>query len=134
MEDPSLISITTNFDPRLALLVGWVTLITKTLVDWIKTVKTLPTYAPPALAFAGAWSLMVLLMLALGIPATVQLVAQATICALIATVLAVGQTALQSRGKVSTDSITEDAIRIRAERLAREHADRPTPIREVGRG
>lgn len=122
MNDPTIISITSSFDPRLALLVGWVTLITKTSVDWLKTARTMPTWAPPALAFVFAWSLMVLLMLAMGVPLTAQLVAQATICALVAVVLAVGQTALQARTKASDVTVAAVADELELRKAERDAA------------
>jgi hypothetical protein len=118
--DPTIISITSQFDPRLAALLGWVVVLVKVLVDWLKTAAALPTWAPPGLAFAAAWVLIVVLMLALGIPLSAQLVAQAILCALIAAVLAIGQTALQSRTKAN--DITVAAIADELEARAAERA------------
>jgi hypothetical protein len=95
--DPSLTSITSQFDPRLAALLAWVVLVVKLLVDWIKTATVLPPWAPPALAFLSAAILIPLLAVAIGIGMTPQLVAQAVVLALIATVLAIGVTAVQQR-------------------------------------
>lgn len=116
MNDPSIISITSQFDPRIAALLGWVVVIVKVLVDWLKTVATLPRWAPPGLAFAAAWVLIVVLMLALAIPLSAQLVAQALLCALIAAVLAIGQTALQGRTKPNdvTVKAVADELELRA--------------------
>ena len=102
--DPTIISITSGFDPRMAAVLGWVVVMVKVLVDWIKTAATLPKWAPPALAFGAAFCVIFLLMLALGVPISVQIGAQSVLAALIATVLAVGQTALQERTKPSPDS------------------------------
>jgi hypothetical protein len=99
--DPGIGSVVTQFDPRIAALLGWVVVAVKVLVDWLKTVKTMPAWAPPALAFLGACGVLVILMLALDIPLTPQLLAQGALSALVATVLAIGQTALQARTKPS---------------------------------
>jgi hypothetical protein len=95
--DPSLTGITSQFDPRLAALLGWVVIVVKLLVDWIKTAATLPKWGPPALAFVFAAILIPILAIALGIDMTARLGAQAVILALIAAVLAIGSTALQGR-------------------------------------
>lgn len=128
MTDPTIISITSSFDPRLALLVGWVVLLTKTAVDWLKTAVVLPPWAPPALAFLFAWALMVLLMLAMGVPLTGQLVAQATICALVATVLAVGQTALQSRTRPTEVTVAAIADELETRAAERQVAAASDPL------
>lgn len=97
--DPQIGSVISQFDPRIAALLGWVVVVTKTSIDWLKTFKELPVWAPPALACVGAMLVLVLLMSALGIPLTEQLLAQAALSSLIATILAIGQTALQARTK-----------------------------------
>lgn len=116
MNDPSVISIASQFDPRLAALLGWVVVLVKVLVDWLKTAATLPKWAPPGLAFVAAWMLIIVLMLALDIPLSAQLVAQAILCALIAAVLAIGQTALQARTKPNdvTVAAVADELELRA--------------------
>lgn len=96
-------SITSQFDPRLAALLGWVVLVTKIGVDWLKTATTLPKWGPPAAAFVTGVVLFVLLMVALGIGFSAQLVAQAIILALISTAMAIGATVLQARTKPTTD-------------------------------
>lgn len=107
---PDVGAIVTQFDPRIAALLGWVVVVTKTAIDWLKTFKELPVWAPPALAFLGALLALTTLMVALGIPLTEQLLAQAALSALVATVLAVGQTALQSRTKPGTPQPTEGVL------------------------
>ena len=113
--------ITKLFDPRLAALLGWIVVASKVGVDWIKTVTTLPKWAPPAICFVMTAALMLLVMVALGIPITPQLAAQGIIMAIIGTVLAIGSTALQARTNPSTDTTTATAIvdeiegRLRAE-------------------
>ena len=97
-----LVSITNQFDPRIAALLGWVTVLTKVAVDWLKTAMTLPRWAPPFLAFVAALVVLLLLMLAFGVPFSPQLGAQAVLSALISTVLAIGSTALQQRTRPTT--------------------------------
>lgn len=126
MTEPSIISITQQFDPRLAALLGWVVVLVKVLVDWLKTAKTLPSWAPPGLAFGAAWVLLVVLMLALGIPLSAQLVAQAVLCALIAAVLAIGQTALQGRTK--PNDITVSAVADELERRLKQTPAASEPL------
>ncbi len=133
--DPNVSAIITQFDPRMAALLGWVVVIAKTSVDWLKTFKELPVWAPPLLAFLGACMVIVLLMLALGIPLTEQLLAQAILSALIATVLAIGQTALQSRTIPSTvqvpvaaPSVDAVADEIEEQLKAQPARRRPRPI------
>lgn len=121
--DPSIGDITRQFDPRIAALLGWVVVAIKVLIDWLKTVKELPVWAPPALAFIGALLVLTTLMVALGIPLTEQLLAQATLSALIATVLAIGQTALQARTK-PTATPAVDAVAPSVDEVADEIEDR----------
>lgn len=138
--DPTVGSITTQFDPRMAALLGWVVVMVKVLIDWIKTTTTLPTWAPPALAVVSAFCVLFLLMLALGIPLSPQLIAQAALSALVATVLAIGQTALQARTKPSdtmVSAVTDELLRRRdMEKIAAVEADekRREPIFDAGLG
>ena len=108
MQDIS--SITNAFDPRLAALLGWCVIAAKVGVDWIKTATTLPKWGPPSICFGAMVVLILLLMLALAIPITPQLAAQAIIMAIIGTVMAIGSTALQARTTLSTDTTTAMAI------------------------
>ena len=105
-----LVSITNQFDPRVAALLGWVTVLTKVAVDWLKTAFTLPRWAPPFLAFVAALVVLLLLMLAFGVPFSPQLGAQAVLSALISTVLAIGSTALQQRTRPTTPPETATVV------------------------
>lgn len=114
--------ITSQFDPRLAALLGWVTLVVKVLVDWLKTAVVLPRWAPPLAAFGSAAVLLPLLGIALGIEMTAQLAAQAVILALVATVLAIGTTALQARTLPSDAPASHAPVNI---------PDTSTPVEQV---
>jgi hypothetical protein len=103
-------SIVSQFDPRLAAVLGWIILMSKMGIDWLRTAATLPKWAPPAICFGSTTVLILLVMLALGIPATMQLVAQGVLLAIIGTAIAIGSTALQSRTNPSTDTTTATAI------------------------
>lgn len=126
--DPTLISITTQFDPRIVALLAWVVLIAKVAVDWVKTTASLPRWAPPASSFGLSVVLLLLLMVALEIPLAARLVAQAVLCALVATLLAIGTTALQSRTRPALPDpalvqATADELERRLRETAAEDAD-----------
>lgn len=108
--DPSISGIVLQFDPRLAAIFGWLILMAKFGVDWLKTAATLPKWGPPAACFGAVLLLAILAMLALDIPITVKLSAQAIIMSIIGTAIAIASTVLQARTNPSVDTMTAAAI------------------------
>lgn len=84
-------------EPKLAVWLAWLILVSVVVVDWIKAIKAFPVWAPPAMAFGANVFLSIVLALAIGIPMSGQIAAQCIILATVATVGAIGISALKGK-------------------------------------
>lgn len=108
-DSAQLTDILKLIDPRLAVWLPWVALVSKIGVDWIKSAIVLPKWGVPASCLGIALALTMLLMLAGGIGMTGQLVAQGIIMAMIATIVAIGMSSLQARTMPSKETSAIEA-------------------------
>lgn len=96
-------------DPRLGVWLPWVTLAAMIGVDWIKTAVTLQKWAAPAICLGLSILLTFLLAGAAGVEFSGQIVSQGVLMSIVATVLAMGSSALKSRTLPSKEAAEIEA-------------------------
>lgn len=128
MDNAQATDILKIIDPRLAVWIAWLVLISMIAVDWVKAIKAFPVWAPPAMAFGANVVMAVTLALAIGVSMSGQVAAQCVILALVATVGAIGASALKGKA-VPRDERTPTLASVTLEAL-HEHAPTADEIAE----
>ena len=93
-------------DPRLGVLLPWLILVSMTAVDWAKAYKEFPTWAPSAMCLLINVIMAPIVSMALEIELTAKVGAQCFLIAVVATIGAMGASAL--KGKAVGSSATAD--------------------------